>query len=133
MTANGHPNGGRVRQLHCKVCKNYFAETTGTMFYRSRVSAETKLRAIASLAEGLGLRAVGRVFEVEADTVWIWLVETAEHLEVFSNYMLHDLTLEQVQLDELYGVLRAVKAGELGPEEVDQRLKKGYIPLDVGS
>ncbi len=79
MTANGHPNGGRVRQLQCKVCKNYFAETTGTIFYRSRVTAETKLRAIATLAEGLGIRAVGRVFEVEADTVWTWLVEAAEH------------------------------------------------------
>jgi hypothetical protein len=29
-----------------------------------------------------------------------------------------------VQLDELYGVLRAVKTGEMGPEEADQRLKK---------
>ena len=110
--------------MHCKVCKNYFAETSGTMFYGSRVPAEIKLRAIAALAEGLGIRAVGRVFEVEADTVWSWLVEAAEHLAAFSNYMLHDLKFEQLQLDELYGVLRAVKVGEIGPVEVDQRLKK---------
>ena len=121
MRANGHPNGGRTRQLHCKVCKNYFVETSGTIFYGSRVPAEIKLRAIAALAEGLGIRAVGRVFEVEADTVWSWLVEAAEHLAAFSNYMLHDLKFEQLQLDELYGVLRAVK---MGPEEVGQRLKK---------
>ena len=124
VTANGHPNGGQTRQLHCKACDKYFAETIGTIFYGTRVSAKTKLRAIAALAEGLGIRAVGRVFEVEADTVWKWLVEAAKHLEVFSNYLLRDLELEQVQLDELYGVLRAVKAGEMGLEEVEQRLKK---------
>ena len=124
MRANGHPNGGQTRQLQCKACQSYFAETMGTIFYGSRVPAETKLRAIAALAEGLGIGAVGRVFEVEADTVWNWLVEAAEHVEAFSNYLLHDLKIEQVQLDELYGVLRAVKAGEMGPEEADQRLKK---------
>ncbi len=54
------------------------------------------LRAIAALAEGLGIRAVGRVFEVEADTVWKWLVEAAEHAKMFSNYLLHNLGIEQV-------------------------------------
>ncbi len=120
VTANGHPNGGQTRQLHCNVCQRYFAETIGTIFYGSRVPAKTKLRAIAALAEGLGIRAVGRVFEVEADTVWKWLVEAAEHVAVFSTYLLHNLEVEQVQLDELYGVLRAVKAGEIGPEEAEE-------------
>ena len=76
-------------------------ETVGTILYGSRVPAKTKLRAIGALAEGLGIRAVGRVFEVEADTVWKWLVEGAEHMAVFSNYLLHNLEIEQVQLDEL--------------------------------
>jgi len=113
-----------MRQLYCKVCESYFVETTGTIFYGSRVLAETKLRAIAALSEGLDIRAVSRVFEVEADTVWNWLVEAAEHVEVFSNYLLHNLEIEQLQLDKLYGVLRAAKAGEIGPEEVEQKLKK---------
>ena len=101
MRANGHPNGGQNRQIECKVCHKFFAETMGTIFYSSRVPTETKLRAIAALAEGLDIRAVGRVFEVEADTVWSWLVQAAEHAELFSNYWLYNLEIDQVQLDEL--------------------------------
>src|SRR5436853_3347728 len=37
----------------------------------------------------------------------------AEHLRAFSPYFLCHLHLEQLQLDELYTVLRAFKAGEI--------------------
>jgi IS1 family transposase/transposase-like protein len=124
IRANGYPNGGQSRQLYCVVCQKYFAETTGTIFYGSRTKAETKLRAIATLAEGLGVQGVSRVFEVEADTIWGWLVAAAEHLEMFSNYLIHDLKLRQVQVDELYAVLREIKIGELEQEEAFQRLSR---------
>jgi transposase-like protein len=39
---------------------------------------------LACLAEGLGIRATARVFEVDANTVLHWLVEAAEQLPVFS-------------------------------------------------
>jgi hypothetical protein len=32
ISSNGHPNGGRSRQLYCRVCGSYFAETKGTLF-----------------------------------------------------------------------------------------------------
>lgn len=53
-----------------------------------------------------------RVFEVDANTVLTWLVEAAQHLEAFSRYHLHDLHVEQVQMDELFALLSAVKEGE---------------------
>ena len=49
IVANGHPNGGRWRQLRCEVCGKYFQETKGTVFYRSSVPAEKILYGIASL------------------------------------------------------------------------------------
>jgi hypothetical protein len=36
------------------------------------------------LAEGLGIRAVARVFEVDPNSVLQWLVEAAEQLQAFS-------------------------------------------------
>ena len=36
------------------------------------------LRVLACLAEGLGMRATARVFEVDPNTVLGWLVEAAE-------------------------------------------------------
>ena len=70
---------------------------------------ELIVRVLACLAEGLGIRATARVFEVAPHTVLQWLVEAAEQLRAFSAYFLCDLHLEQLQLDELYAVLRDPK------------------------
>ena len=76
------------------------------------------------MAEGLGIRATARVFEVDANTVWQWLVEAAEPLRTFSASFLCDLHLEQRQLDEGYAVLRALKAGEISDAEAMKRLER---------
>ena len=55
----------------------------------------------ALLAEGLGIRAVARLFEVAPDTVLAWLVEAADQFQRFSQFFLHDVQVTQVQLDEL--------------------------------
>ena len=65
---------------------------------------------MSSPVEGLGIRGTARVFEMDANTVLHWLMEAAEQLQAFSAYFLHDIHLKQVQLDELYAVLRAVRA-----------------------
>jgi IS1 family transposase len=76
------------------------------------------------LAEGLGIRATARVFEVAPNTVLQWLVEAAEQLTAFSAYFLCEVHIKQVQLDELYAVLRAVKAGDLSEDEAIKRLER---------
>src|SRR5215471_18652002 len=68
-------------------------------------------------------RSTARVFEVDPNTVLHWLVEAAEHLRTFSAYFLCDLHLEQLQLDELYAVLRDLKAGEISDAEAIKRLE----------
>src|SRR5262249_30501263 len=68
------------------------------------------------VAEGLGIRATARVFEVAPNTVLQWLVEAAEQLCAFSASFLCDFYLEQLQLDEVYAVLRDCKAGEISDE-----------------
>ena len=49
-----------------------------------------------------------------------WLGEAAEHLRAFSRSFLCEVHVRQVQLDELYAVLRAVQDGELSQDEVIQ-------------
>src|SRR5215831_11595192 len=109
IRANGHPNGRRWRQLVCLSCKRHFLETQGTPFYAKQVEPDKLAWAMAALAEGLGIRAVARVFEVDPNTVLGWLVEAAEHLKAFSGYFLHNVAVEQVQMDELFALLSAVK------------------------
>src|SRR5262249_52930057 len=124
LRANGHPSGGTWRQLHCTSCDGYFPEHHGTIFHGKQAAVELIVRVLACLAEGLGIRATARVFEVDAHTVLHWLIEAAEHLRAFSRYFLCDVHLEQLQLDELYAVLRARKAGEISDAEAMKRLER---------
>src|SRR4029453_4344919 len=124
LSANGHPSGGPWRQLHCTACEGYVLETHGTLFHGKRVAPDLLVWAVGALAEGLGIRAVARVFEVDPNTVLGWLVEAAAQLQAFSQHFLHDLRVTQVQLDELYALLSAVKDGEISEVEAIKRLSR---------
>ena len=79
---------------------------------------------MGALAEGLGRRAVARVFEVDPDTVLAWLVDAAAHLQAFSQHFLYNVRLTQVQLAELYALLRTVKTDNVSVAEVITRLSR---------
>jgi hypothetical protein len=137
LRANGHPSGGPWRQLLCVACRCYFLETLGTIFHGKRTSIELIVRVIACLAEGLGIRGTARVFEVDPNTVLQWLVEAAEQLQAFSRHVLHDVRVRQVQLDELFALLSAVKAGEVSEAEAIERLERSpqwvWVAMDPES
>src|SRR5216683_2818023 len=124
LRANGHPSGGPWRQLLCIACRGYFLETLGTLFHGKRASVDLIVRVLACLAEGLGIRGTARVFEVDPNTVLQWLVEAAEQLRAFSQHFLHDVRVRQVQLDELFALLSAVKAGEVCEAGAIERLER---------
>lgn len=100
LRAKGHPNGGPWRQLHCTACEGYFPAHHGTLFHGKQAEVELIVRILACLAEGLGIRATARVFEVAPNTVLHWLSEAAEQLTAFSASFLGDLHLQPLQLDE---------------------------------
>ena len=137
LRANGHPSGGPWRQLLCVACRGYFLETLGTLFHGKRASVELIVRVIACLAEGLGIRGTARVFEVDPNTVLQWLVEAAEQLRAFSRHVLHDVRVRQVQLDELFALLSAVKAGEVSEADAIERLERSpqwvWVAMDPES
>src|SRR5262249_40723799 len=124
LRANGHPNGGPWRQFYCTSCQGYFLETHGPLFHGKQVAVERIVHVLACLAEGLGIRATARVFEVDSNTVLRWLMEAAEQLQAFSVYFLCDVHVRQLQLDELYVALREVQSGELCADEAIQRLER---------
>jgi hypothetical protein len=124
LRANGHPSGGPWRPFHCTSCKGYVLETHGTIFHGKQAAVEPLVHVVACLAEGLGIRATARVFAVPPTTVLHWLVEAAEQLRACSVSFLCALHLEQLQLDQLYAVLREFRAGEISDEEAIKRLER---------
>jgi IS1 family transposase len=134
LRANGHPNGGPWRQFQCTACAGYFPEHHGTLLHGKQVAVELIVHVLACLAEGLGIRATARVFAVAPNTVLDWLVEAADHLRAFSAYFLCELHVKQLQLDELYAVLSAVKDGEITTAKAIKRLSRSphwvWVALD---
>src|SRR6266704_1418273 len=137
LRANGHPSGGPWRQLLCVACRRYFLETLGTLLHGKHASPDLLVRVIACLAEGLGIRGTARVFEVDPNTVLQWLVEAAEQLQAFSQHFLHDVRVRQVQLDELFVLLSAVKDGKVSEAEAIERLERSpqwvWVAMDPES
>ena len=76
------------------------------------------------MVQGLGIRGTARVFAVDPNTVLQWLVEAAEQLQAFSRHVLHDVRVRQVQLDELFALLSAVKDGVVSEAEAIERLER---------
>lgn len=122
LRANGYPNGGRWRQFQCLSCKQYFLETHGTPLHGKRMPPEMLVWAVGAVAEGLGIRAAARVFAVDVNTVLDWVTEVADQAAAFLHYFLHDVQVTQVQMDELFALLSAVKAGEFSEQEGLTRL-----------
>jgi len=98
---------------------------------------ELIVHVLACLAEGLSICATARGFEVDANTVLHWLIEAAEHLRAFSAYFLCDLHVTQLQLDELYAVLSAVKDSEITEAKAIKRLSRSpqwvWVAMDPES
>jgi len=117
-------HGGPWRQFQCTACAGYFPEHHGTIFHGKQVAAELIVHVLACLAEGLGIRATARVFDVAPNPVLDWLVEAAEQLRAFSAYFLCDLHVKQLQRDELYAVLSALKEGTMSKAKAIKRLSR---------
>ena len=84
-------------------------------------------------AEGLGIRAVARVFAGAPQTVLAWLVEAAEHLKAFSRSCLHALHVDQGQMDALFALRSAVNAGEVPEAEALKCLSRSPSGVAVGA
>jgi len=85
---------------------------------------ERLVRVLACLAEGIGMRAAARVFEVAPNTVLGGLVAATEHLQALSRSFLCEVHVRQGQLDELYAVLRGRQDGKRSQDEASQRLDR---------
>ena len=98
---------GEKRQMYrCLVCGRQFSETAGTPFFGLKTPMRTVCVALNELAEGLGVRAVARIHHVEPGTVLDRLRKAGQHCEAVSAYMMQELELSQVQLDELWTFIR---------------------------
>ena len=104
--------------LRCKTCNKTFSENRGTPFFGLHTPKETVLRALAMLVEKGSIRSTTRAMGVDKDTVASWLKRAGEHCEEVTDYLLRDLKLSQIQIDEIWSFVKKDK--NLKPDDPDE-------------
>jgi len=94
-----HRHAARFR---CQVCTVLVSARTGTAYAGIRTDATTYVRGATALAEGMSIRATGRLLSVDKDTVNHWLPVLGAHCQHVLRYFFRRLHVRECQLDELW-------------------------------
>ena len=70
-----------ILYLKCNICGKKFSENKGTIFFNKKTKKETIVKALKSTSEGAGIRATGRIFDVNKNTILSWVNEAGEQSE----------------------------------------------------
>ena len=92
---------GRRRRYRCKSCGRTFASTTGTPYYRLK-KPRRKFDEVAALTvEGVSISSIARAKGLAWNTVAHWQELASKYAKRFSDVMLTDFPLVELQADEL--------------------------------
>lgn len=92
--------------IKCTTCCGEFSERKGTVFFGLHAPEELICRTLLCVAEGNGIRGAGRIMGVDKDTVCRWVDRAGQHCEAVNNYLMTELRVDQVQLDELWSFVK---------------------------
>lgn len=70
-----------ILYLRCSICGKKFSENKGTIFYNKKTNKETITKALKATSEGTGIRATGRIFDINKNTILSWVNEGGKHGE----------------------------------------------------
>lgn len=105
---------GRFRRLRCNACGRTFSENYGTPFYGVKTDRERIVQALKMVVERGSMRGAARAMAVDKDTICDWVRKASDHAEAFSEYMLNDLHMTAVELDELWTTVKKNKSTSTG-------------------
>ena len=103
---------GRVRKFICRTCGNVFNDRTGTFFFDLRTPEDKVILALKLLLKGMSVRGIAEVLGSKPDTVLFWLRRAAEHSEEVDAFLLRDLKVSKVELDELWTFVKKKRLRE---------------------
>jgi IS1 family transposase/transposase-like protein len=89
-------------RFRCQACGALISARTGTAYRGIRTETATYVRGVTALAEGVSIRATGRLLAVDKDTVNHWLPLLGDHCRSVMHYFFRNLHLRKCQLDEVW-------------------------------
>jgi len=109
------------------ACDGYFSRGIRAPSSWQTGAVALIVRRAACLAEGLGIRATARVFEVDPNTVLHCGQRPPSQLRAFTSYFLCDMPVRQLHLTALCRVARASNEGESATIKRIKRLERSAI------
>lgn len=97
---------GKRRIFRCKECGTTFSETRDTVFYDLRTCEEKVMMALKMLLVRVDLAGICFVLGVTEETVLEWLARAAKKAEQINEYLLRELPVTEVQLDEMWNFIK---------------------------
>jgi transposase-like protein len=108
----------RFRQLICHECGKTFSENYGTPFYGIHTDREKIVQTLKMVVERGSMRGAARAMGVDKDTVCDWVRKASEHAEALTEYMLHDLHMTAVEVDELWTTVKKNRSTSTGKKTI---------------
>ena len=96
---------GKRRVFKCKKCGTTFSETRDTVFFDLRTCEEKVMMALKMVLVRVDLAGICFVLAVTEETILEWLRRTAKKAEEINEYLLRELPVTQVQLDEMWNFI----------------------------
>lgn len=93
----------------CLKCGREFSSRYSSVFSGFHTDERTIYRVLKALAEGNGIRACARIFDIDKNTVALILETAARHCEQVSQHLIKDYHLDECQLDELWSFVKKRK------------------------
>jgi transposase-like protein len=100
------------QRYRCTSCRQTFAATTGTPFYRLRTAADLVTVVLTLLSHGCPTQASVAAFGIDERTVAAWLMRAGQHCQ-----QIHQRVVQQAQVD-----LQHIQADELWVKLVGRRV-----------
>ena len=107
---------GKRRIFRCSTCETPFSETRETVFFDLRTAEDKVMMALKMLLVRVDLTGIGFVLGVTEQTVLAWLKRAAEKADEINRHLLRDLSVTQVQLDEMWNFIERKHAQQCAPD-----------------
>jgi len=134
--ARGQVGQGNIRvhsqaeqRYRCLSCRQTFAATKGTPFYRLRTAADVVTVVLTLLSHGCPLQAIVAAFGLDERTVAAWLARAGQHCQQVHQHVVQQgqVDLQHVQADELWVKLVGRRAWMAMALAVPSRLWLGGV------
>ncbi len=115
---------GKRRIFKCSSCGEMFSETRDTVFFDLRTEEEKVIMALKMILVKVSLSGISFVLGIKEETLLIWLDRAYQKAEQINAYLLKELPVTEVQLDEMWSFVKR-KVFDQGEIESPQGAKDG--------